>query len=275
MSTRSDGGAEPGGDGGDEDEGTSGNVVVRELVLAEAEEGIDIRKGDEGCRGCRGGWSWASCAPARARSTRVIEFLSKTRLRSVSPSRGRSEGEVAVWSLRRERFESQAVVSMLWNMDGTREWFSGDGKVGSGKMGGAVTELPSVVGSVSVVEDVLNDDGVWWAVAVDDEDEGQAPEVDVGSWGGLLIEPGRRIEAGASGQRGKAGGERGPGAQMRRRGYVASYGLIEGTSRTTTRTRTTCCARRPFSSHEQPRESREDGTGHGVEKRGKMKHHSR
>jgi hypothetical protein len=50
----------------------------------------------------------------------VIEFLSKTRLRSVSLSRGRSEGEVAVWSLRRERFESQAVVSMLWNMDGVR-----------------------------------------------------------------------------------------------------------------------------------------------------------
>lgn len=228
MSTRSDGGAEPGGDGGDEDEGTSGNVVVRELVLAEAEEGIDIRKGDEGCRGCRGGWSWASCAPARARSTRVIEFLSKTRLRSVSPSRGRSEGEVAVWSLRRERFESQAVVSMLWNMDGTREWFSGDGKVGSGKMGGAVTELPSVVGSVSVVEDVLNDDGVWWAVAVDDEDEGQAPEVDVGSWGGLLIEPGRRIEAGASGQRGKAGGERGPGSSDETEGICRQLWAYRG-----------------------------------------------
>lgn len=48
---------------------------------------------------------------------------------------------------------------------------------GSGKMGGAVTELPSVVVSVSVVEDVLNDEGVWWAVAVGVEDEEQAPEV--------------------------------------------------------------------------------------------------
>ena len=270
MSTRSDSGAGPGGgEGGDEDEGTSGNLVVRELA-----EGIDIRKGDEGCRGCRGcrgGWSWASCAPARARSTRVIEFLSKTRLRSVSPSRGRSEGEEAVWSLRRERFESQAVVSMLWNMDGTRRWFSGDGKVGSGKMGGAVTELPSVVVSVSVVEDVLNDDGVWWAVAVDDEDEVQAPEVEEAR-GGLLIEPGRRIEAGVSGQRGRAGsGDQ--GAQLRRRGYVASYGLIEGTSRTTTRTRTTCCARRPFSSHERPREPREDGPRGG--KTRQMKYYSR
>jgi hypothetical protein len=32
--------------------------------------------------------------------------------------------------------------------------------VGSGKVGGAVTELPSVVMIVSV-EDVLNDEGVW------------------------------------------------------------------------------------------------------------------
>ena len=176
MSTRSDAGEGPGegGGGGDEDKGTSGNMVVGELVPAEAEDGIGI---DDDCGGS---WRCASCASARARSTRVIEFLSKTRLRSVSPSRGRSEGEVAVWSLRRERLDSQAVVSILWNMVGIRWWSLGDGKLGSGKAGGAVTERPSVVGSVSVVEDVLNDDGVWWAVAVDDEEEGQAPEV--GNW---------------------------------------------------------------------------------------------
>lgn len=121
-------------------------LVVDVLVLAEG--GVD-----DGCGGRR---ICASCAPARARSTRVIEFLSKTRLRSVSPSRGRSEREVAVWSLRREMFESQAVVSILWNMGGIRWWFW---LSGSGKMGGAVTELPSVVVSVSVVEDVLNDEG--------------------------------------------------------------------------------------------------------------------
>ena len=45
----------------------------------------------------------------------------------------------------------------------------------SGKAGGAVTGLPSVVVSVSV-EDVLNDEEVRWAVAVGDEDEGQAPK---------------------------------------------------------------------------------------------------
>jgi len=106
----------------------------------------------------------------------VIEFLSRTRLRSVSPSRVRSEGEAAVWSLRRERFESQAVVSMLWNMSGDWCWVSGDGGVGSGKAGGAVAGLPSVVVVSVSVEDVLNDEGVWWAVAVGDEDEGQAPE---------------------------------------------------------------------------------------------------
>jgi len=137
--------------------------VVGELVPAEG----DVYEGCGGRRGC------ASCASARARSTRVIEFLSKTRLRSVSRSRGRSEGEAAVWSLRRERFESQAVVSMLWNMDGVRWWFLGEGSVRSGKVGGAVTELPSVVVGVRVVEDVLNDEEMWWVVAVDDEVEGQ------------------------------------------------------------------------------------------------------
>jgi len=75
----------------------------------------------------------------------VIEFLSMTRLRSVSRSLGRScKGEVAVWSLRRARFDSQAVVSILWNM-GEDRWGSGGGELGSGKAGGAVTELPSVV----------------------------------------------------------------------------------------------------------------------------------
>ena len=168
MSTRSDAGTAPGG-GGDKDEGTSGKWVV----VALAEGGIEVGV-DDGCGGRR---ICASCAPARARSTRVIEFLSKTRLRSVSPSRGRSETEVAVWSLRRERFESQAVVSILWNMDGISMVVLGRWLSGSGKMGGAVTELPSVVVSVSVVEDVLNDEGVWWAVAVGVEDEEQAPEV--------------------------------------------------------------------------------------------------
>ena len=165
LSTISGAGAGP-KEGEEEDEGTSGNVGE----LVPAGEGIGIA--DDGCGGS---CNWASCASARARSTRVIEFLSKTRLRSVSPSRGRSEGEAAVWSLRRERFESQAVVSMLWNMYGFRCWLWGGGGVDCGKAGGAVTGLPSsVVVSVSVV-DVLNDEEVQWAVAVGDEDEGQAP----------------------------------------------------------------------------------------------------
>lgn len=163
MSATSGDGAGP-GEEAEDDEGTSGNVGA----LAAAGEGIE--KADEGCGGS---CSCASCASARARSTRVIEFLSRTRLRSVSPSRGRSEGEV--WSLRRERFESQAVVSMLWNMDGNWCWLCGDDGMGCGKAGGAVTGLPSLVASVSV-GDVLNDKRVWWTVAVGDEDEGQAPE---------------------------------------------------------------------------------------------------
>jgi hypothetical protein len=165
LSMRSDAGVGPKG-GGDKDEGTSGNwVAVGELVPAEGT--VDEDEGSGERRGC------ASCASARARSTRVIEFLSKTRLRSVSRSRGRSDGDVAVWSLRRERFESQAVVSMLWNMDGVG-WCSSS--KWSGKVCGAVTELPSVVVSVEVVEDVLNDERVWWTVAVDDEEEGQGAE---------------------------------------------------------------------------------------------------
>ena len=76
----------------------------------------------------------------------MIEFLSMTRLRSVSRSPGRGcKGEVAVWSLRRARFDSQAVVPILWNVGGTWWWGSGDGEVGSGKASGAVTELSSVV----------------------------------------------------------------------------------------------------------------------------------
>ena len=164
LSTRSGAGVGPEEDEEDE-EATSGNVDGP----VPAGEGVGI-----GDAGCGGGCSCASCASARTRSTRVIEFLSKTRRRSVSPSRGRSEGDVAVWSFRRERFESQAVVSMLWNMSGFRCWVSGEGGVGSGKAGGAVAELPSVVVSVGV-EDVLNDEEVGWAVAVGDEEEGQAP----------------------------------------------------------------------------------------------------
>jgi hypothetical protein len=52
---------------------------------------------------------------------------------------------------------------------------SGEDEVGSGKAGGAVTELPRTVVNVRV-EDVLNDKRVLWAAAVGDEDEGQAPE---------------------------------------------------------------------------------------------------
>ena len=66
--------------------------------------------------------------------------------------------------------ESQAVVSMLWNMVGTgRRWR------GSGKGSGRVRELPSEVGVENVgVEDVLNDEEMRWADGAGDEDEGHA-----------------------------------------------------------------------------------------------------